>query len=69
MVEHFVANENVEGSTPFSRSIFCRCDVNGSMTVSKTVRQGSNPCTYASYKQYRLLNHVTRGHDVRHYRT
>ena len=28
--------------------VFCRCDVNGSMTVSKTVRLGSNPSTDAN---------------------
>ncbi len=32
----------------------CRCDVNGSMTVSKTVRLGSNPSTDASFSKDRL---------------
>lgn len=29
----------------------CRCDVNGSMTVSKTVRLGSNPSTCAKLSE------------------
>ena len=36
------------GSTPTEDTI-CGCDVIGSMTVSKTVRLGSSPSTYAKY--------------------
>ena len=36
------------GSTPLGVAK-CGCDVIGSMTVSKTVRLGSSPSTYAIY--------------------
>ena len=44
----------------------CRCDVNGSMTVSKTVRLGSNPSTDAIYNKDNMCMNDVTGIDLEH---